>query len=713
MVVHESDRHSLPRSRWLPVTLWVLVGGACCAAVSGFEPNLLEEGIELHVAQRLAHGERLYRDVLVFTGPLPFELLALLFRVFGDEIWVARGFVVLLHALASGAAFAIARAARPDALAHAAAAGTASAPLLLFPLFGIYYYTTIAFHLSLIATWAARRGVRSAGWALSAGALVAAVALCKQTIGLALAVALGLGLLLAAPAPRRVRALLGFAGGGAAVAVLTIAGWLATGSLDEALYGLVSLPASLESSFDLPLINLWPPGQLSPAATGSETFYLPYWYVLFQGVFVEPSWRAILTTQLLFALPLFALAATAVRVVVARPSPGFWLHSALFVAWLANLMPRTDWGHLAHVLPLITAQLSLAVPIGLNASRGQRALVRVGAAAVALSLAAGSVALGRTADRVADPGPLSARVPLRPVSWPLRHGRVRSVIEYLERHATPGEPIFVPRAEPLLYFATNTRNPTPYPGVFPAIRDAQQRTILDALAGVRFVVMSDVDQPAMTYYRDELPEVQAYLERFFEPAEPFADGELHWLSVLERSRDRGAAAIDLVAVAASGRTFIRNRAGELAAAPALPARLATRRNRRPLGFPLGPGGGGIDFEIDVPADAFFEAGASLGEVYSENEVFIVPPRSRIVVSIGRGEELAPVAEVSLGAGSSQRWIPLEADLAAWAGQRVALRLELVRSGEVTLTNRVPIGYLGSPRIVRRAGPDAPGTGASG
>ena len=41
------------------------------------------------------------------------------------------------------------------------------------------------------------------------------------------------------------------------------------------------------------------------------------------------------------------------------------------------------------------------------------------------------------------------------------------------------------------------------------------RIILEALERVRFVVMSDIDQPIYTYYGDELPQVQAYLERHF------------------------------------------------------------------------------------------------------------------------------------------------------------------------------------------------------
>lgn len=715
MAEQGSDRRALPLvTRWLPVLAWVLVGGFCCALVSGLEPNLLEEGIELHVAQRLAQGEVLYRDVLVFTGPFPFELLAWLFRIFGEEIWVARSVVVVLHALATGAAFALARGARSDALAHAAAAQTASAPLLLFPLFGIYYYTTIAFHLSLIAAVAAWRGIHRAGFAVAAGVLIALVALCKQTLGLSLAVSLGLGLLLAAPAARRARTLLAFACGGAGVALVTIAAWAATGSLDEAVYGMVSLPASLETSFDLPLINLWPPGELSLETAGSQTFYLPYYYILFQGILVEPTWWAIFATQLLFALPLFALAATAVDFFVPRRrSAAFVLHSALCIGWLSNLFPRTDWGHLAHVLPLFTAQLLVAAPLALRPPPWQRTGVRLGAALIVLLVAAGAASLHTIIDRVADPGPLAARVPLRPVSGSLRGANVRSVIAYLEARTQPGEPIFVPRAEPLIYFATNTRNPTPYPGVFPAIREQQERTILEALEDVRFVVMSDIDQPAMTYYRDELPAVQAHLERFFQPAAPFQDGEYYWLSVLERGADRGATEIDLVALAGSGRAFTRDRKGAIQEAPLLGERLATRRNRRPLGFVLGSGGGGIDFEIDVPERAVFQADASLGSVFSENEIFRVPPVSRLVVSLGREGELVPIAEVTLGLGWSQRWIPLEADLAPWAGQRVTLRLELFRPKGGTFGKFVQIGYLGSPRVARRAEPAGLGKGPDG
>jgi hypothetical protein len=689
---------------WLPVALWALAGGVCCALLRGLEPNLLEEGIELHVAQRLAQGERLYRDVIVFTGPLPFELLALLFRLFGEEVGVTRAAVIACHAAASGAAFALARAAQPTPLAHAAALAYASASLLLFPLFSIYYYTTIAFHLSVIAAWAAWRGLTSMRFAVAAGVLVAGVALCKQTLGVCHALTFGLALLLAGRPDTR--AFRGFVLGGAGAAALTVALYLLSGTLDEAFFAMVSLPLSLQSSYELPFLELWPLGELSKSTGGSQNFYLPYFYLLLRGVLAEPSSRVILVTQLLFALPLLAALAALVSLASRRAPPARALHAALLLAWLPNLMPRADWGHLAHVLPIAVAHLCLAVPGAARSARGWRWTRGVAAAVLVLALGAGAVAAQRVIELVSDPWPLSERVPLRPVSGPLKEEHVRSVIRFLSENVEPGEPIFVPRAEPLIYFATDTRNPTPYPGVFPAIREQQQRTILEALEGVRYVVMSDVDQPAMTYYREELPEVQTYLERHFAPARPFSDGELHWLSVLERVPDRGATLVDLFALRESGRPFTRASDGTTRPAPLFAERLGTRRNRRPLAFLIEDGGGGIEFDVDVPEQAVFQGDVSLGGAYSEVDVYRTPPLSRIVVSIVEPDAPVEIAEITLRKGWSQRWLPLEADLSAWAGRRVTLRMELFRSTEIRRTRVTQVGFLGSPRIARRAGGEA-------
>jgi len=54
---------------------WAVVATLACASVIRLEPNLVEEGLVVHVAQRLARGEHLYRDIVFFSGPLAFELL--------------------------------------------------------------------------------------------------------------------------------------------------------------------------------------------------------------------------------------------------------------------------------------------------------------------------------------------------------------------------------------------------------------------------------------------------------------------------------------------------------------------------------------------------------------------------------------------------------------------------------------------------------------
>jgi hypothetical protein len=422
--------------------------------VAPFEPNLLEEGILLHIAQRIAHGEQLYRDVLAFTGPLPFQALALLFRVFGEEIWIGRVVVALLQGAAAAAGFSIARRAGAGALAHAAAAAYALAPLLLFPLFGIFYYTTIAFHLSVLSIWATLNG--SWRWSFAAGVGVAAVALCKQPIGAALALFTALALVLAG---RGRATLAAFAGGGVALTIATIGAFLAAGTLPDALHALLVLPMSLEETFDAPFPNLWPPGEFSPGVAKSQTFYLPYFFVLTQGIFVKPGWPIVLATQLLYAVPITALASTALRRARGTLPPAAWLHTALLCTWLVNLYPRTDWGHLVHVLPPALAQLCIVLPRS-EAKHAARVEV-VAAAVLLLLLAAGSGLALWQIRRVAEPELLAPRVPLHPVSLGMRGVPVRRVIDFLSRHTEPGDPIFAARAEPLLYFATGTRNRRP------------------------------------------------------------------------------------------------------------------------------------------------------------------------------------------------------------------------------------------------------------
>ena len=221
----------------------------------------------------------------------------------------------------------------------------------------------------------------------------------------------------------------------------------------------------------------------------------------------------------------------------------------------------------------------------------------------------------------------------------------------------------------MIYFATDTRNPTPYGGVIPGMRDEQQRVILEALETVRYVVMSDIDQQVYTYYQDELPAVQRHLERHFRvPSDFFKKGVLRggwfWLAVLEPGPDRGETAADFIDMRSEARPWIRHSGGGRSPTEVHDEKMAVRLNRRYLAFALGVKGGGIDFELDIPAGSVFQGDVGYAIATGVDEVYKHPRNARLSVAVGRGgsdgefEELAAVevlkSETSGTAGRRSR-----------------------------------------------------------
>jgi predicted membrane-bound mannosyltransferase len=279
--------------------VWGVVAGAAGLATAPLEPNVLEEGIVVHTAERMLAGEHLYRDVISHTAPLPYEILALLFRVLGAEIAVARASVVVLQVVGAAAAWAVAHRAGAGALAHAAAATIAAAPILLVPLYSTYFYTTLAFYLGLVAVYIGLRGLEATRWAFAAGALLAAVALCKQSAGVAFAAAFLPMATWCAPADVRWRRLGAMTLGGGGVALLTLLLYATRGDLTVFVWSQIQLAWEMGSAetFRMPFINLWPPGELEEFARGSWALYLPSYYHMRYGLYPPssstrcPSWR--------------------------------------------------------------------------------------------------------------------------------------------------------------------------------------------------------------------------------------------------------------------------------------------------------------------------------------------------------------------------------------------------------------------------------------
>ncbi len=84
----------MPSERWIAAGLFV----AACLYLCAFRRFMLldpDEGIVLHGAERILHGEVLYRDFFSFLTPGSYYLLALLFKIFGNWLIVARTALVL------------------------------------------------------------------------------------------------------------------------------------------------------------------------------------------------------------------------------------------------------------------------------------------------------------------------------------------------------------------------------------------------------------------------------------------------------------------------------------------------------------------------------------------------------------------------------------------------------------------------------------------
>jgi len=686
---------AIPKREIAATLGWALVGAIACTSIIILEPNMVEEGLVVHFAQRLARGEHLYRDLVFFSGPLAFELLGALFRMFGEAIMVGRWTQVAIQGVNTAVAFALMRRAGAGPLAHAAAAGIAALPLVLFPFFSMFYYTPLAMSLSLWAAYATLRGIDSTRFAFAAGLCVAAVALCKQTLGGVLAIGLLVALFACTPRATRMARSRALLLGGITATVATLAFYGLRGDLAVLWRSLVTVPLSLGEQFSSRYMNLWPPGQLAPALEPHKVMYLPNLFFLKYGIYVPMKFSIVLTTQILYALPFAALLLTLVARLGGPLHPAVWINAAQLAAMTTNVFPRADWGHLVFALPAAGLQVLLIASTPLRRVPWLR--TGVAFATVVLFVYYGNHNRAWLHDE-SGPANWGPNVPLRPVSLIYKLVTVPRVVRYIRDRVHPGDPIFVARAEPLLYFATDTTNPTPYGGVLQAVQGEQEDAILAALPKVRFVVMSDIDQPMWAYYAQELPRVQKYLEQHFRIPISYPKDDASWILVLERGEDLGESWLDLIDHADSAHAWTLDEQHQVQPVDKPPPRLVSRHNRRALPMRLGAWGGGIDYSFVVPPNAHFEAGIGYRGMISLDDLHEHPQRTHMVVQVGEGGVFETVADqkVSDARMEGRRWTDMSVDLSRFAGKEVVLRLAAVP--EIP-TGKRNLSWWASPRIV--------------
>lgn len=101
------DRASLPSFAVLGV-IFLFIVGRVASSWRYFDRFLGDDGWVLQVAQRVAAGELLYRDVAWDYGPLPIYALSLLFRISPSVVWF-QVLDIVLAASAVGAVYAASR----------------------------------------------------------------------------------------------------------------------------------------------------------------------------------------------------------------------------------------------------------------------------------------------------------------------------------------------------------------------------------------------------------------------------------------------------------------------------------------------------------------------------------------------------------------------------------------------------------------------------
>jgi hypothetical protein len=169
------------------------------------------------------------------------------------------------------------------------------------------------------------------------------------------------------------------------------------------------------------------------------------------------------------------------------------------VIFMFAQFPRVDEIHLLHgALPILLAATGLAAAAWRWAPAWTLARLTVLIAIVAVPVISLSSTLAWRAVAFVVPDAanptnreyMSLDLPRAPVLLPVHAAKsYRGVVDYIQTHTDPGEPIFVFPVVPMFYFLADRPNPTRYNHLQPGVADeAAQLRIIDELAPVRFVV---------------------------------------------------------------------------------------------------------------------------------------------------------------------------------------------------------------------------------
>ena len=488
-----SNTGSWKADRWIAAGLFV-VSAACLLAFRRYTSMDPDEGIVLQGAQRILHGEVLYRDFFSFLTPGSYYLLAAVFKIFGGSFLVARTILVLYGALFTIFTYAMARrtCSRSSSLFAAYLTAATCLPWRFMVLHN--WDSTLCTCLSVyFAVLFMQSPGKTRAFAL--GSSLCLTFLFEQSKGAGLALGLLLGFVLVAlvrPArPQFTRR--------RACALLAGCAW-----------PLVLTLACFGSHHALrPLLSDW----LWPLRHYSAANRVPYGYAdwsdqarqnLFHSGSRFQTFVAFLAVSPCFILPALPLIAVLLLVQWLAPArrsavaPDQESHCVILASTMSGLLlsvlaTRANIIHFVYLAPIFYVTLAWILDGAGLSSRFLCAARPVIALLISVTFSATTMSLW---------------IENRNARWMLatRRGAVRTVarddlIPYVQAHVAPGERIFVYPYFPLAYYLTATFNATSFEYLQPGMhtREQSERALKQLEAAKPRVVVYEI-----TFY-DKIP----------------------------------------------------------------------------------------------------------------------------------------------------------------------------------------------------------------
>jgi len=496
-----------------------------------------DEGTLVYGALRVAEGAVPYRDFFEVMGPGTFYWLAILFKIFGASLWVARAEVLITGVATTLILFWLARRLRPGA-------GLLPAVVLLaltFPLWPAtnhHWDSTLCALLSfaVFVSW-----LDSSRWwqLVAAGALAGLTTLFLQQKGVLLLFSLLLILLiLRRKQPDFMFSAAALSASYTSVVAAAMLGLYAAGAFQQFVYANIIWPFT-----NYHKVNFMPYGY------GLWKWFWTAWTSLLVPLFHPAGVAYALAGALLLpflvvaALPalLGALALSGRQAAFNRTTLPYWIAGAAL--WISEIH-RPDITHLIYGSPLL---LLLSICIW---QQQPGRLWRCGARALAIS-----VLLFATYSALVTQ---AARTKMVTRRGPVYGFADDAALDFLDHQIRPGDAVFVYPYYPMYYFLSETTNPTRYSILMYHINtDAQFREAISALERrkVRYVLWDTlVDGPNLKQwfpsYQHPSPDkllMEPYLAEHYEQI-----GSKNGFRLMQRKDDASASGRRNLPAAAPG-----------------------------------------------------------------------------------------------------------------------------------------------------------------